>query len=84
MPEEGLEPASSYERRILSPFPSQKGLTGLTPKSYYNQFMQSRKTGVATITLKDLGSWESLEMVQRYTCSLNFQDSLKFYKASLS
>jgi len=33
------------------------------------------------MTIKDLGRWESLEMVQRYTRSVSFQDSLKFYKA---
>jgi len=43
-----------------------------------------RKAGVDTMTIKDLGRWESLEMVQRYTRSVNFQDSLKFYKAPLS
>jgi site-specific recombinase XerD len=42
-----------------------------------------RKAGVDTMTIKDLGRWESLEMVQRYTRSVNFQDSLKFYKAPL-
>ena len=36
------------------------------------------------MTIKDLGRWESLEMVQRYTRSVTFQDSLKFYKAPLS
>ncbi len=43
-----------------------------------------RKAGVDTMTIKDLGRWESLEMVQRYTRSLTFHDSLKFYKAPLS
>ncbi len=43
-----------------------------------------RKTGVDTMTIKDLGRWESLEMVQRYTRSVSFHDSLKFYKAPLS
>ena len=33
------------------------------------------------MTIKDLGRWESLEMVQRYTRSVTFHDSLKFYKA---
>ena len=42
-----------------------------------------RKAGVDTMTIKDLGRWESLTMVQRYTRSVNFQDSLKFYKAPL-
>ena len=31
-----------------------------------------------TMTIKDLGKWESLEMVQRYTSSMNIQDSMKF------
>ncbi len=43
-----------------------------------------RKAGVDTMTIKDLGRWESLEMVQRYTRSVTFQDSLKHYKAPLS
>jgi len=43
-----------------------------------------RKAGVDTMTIKDLGRWESLEMVQRYTRSVSFDDSLKFYKPPLS
>jgi integrase len=43
-----------------------------------------RKAGVDTMTIKDLGRWESLEMVQRYTRSVTFEGSLKFYKAPLS
>jgi len=43
-----------------------------------------RKAGVDTMTIKDLGRWESIEMVQRYTRSITFHDSLKFYKAPLS
>ena len=43
-----------------------------------------RKAGVDTMTIKDLGRWESLEMVQRYTRSVTFNDALKFYKAPLS
>jgi len=42
-----------------------------------------RKAGVDSMTIKDLGRWESLEMVQRYTKSVTFQDSLKFYKSPL-
>ena len=42
-----------------------------------------RKAGVDSMTIKDLGRWESLEMVQRYTRSVRFQDSLKFYIAPL-
>ncbi|MBM3132069.1 MAG: helix-turn-helix domain-containing protein [Chloroflexi bacterium] len=43
-----------------------------------------RKGGVDVLTIKDLGRWESLEMVQRYTRSVTFHDSLKLYKAPLS
>ncbi|KTB48661.1 Site-specific recombinase XerD [Dehalogenimonas alkenigignens] len=43
-----------------------------------------RKAGVDTMTIKDLGRWESIEMVQRYTRSIRFQDSLKFYSGPLS
>jgi len=43
-----------------------------------------RKAGLDVMTIKDLGRWESLEMVQRYTRSVTFNDSLKFYKAPLS
>jgi len=43
-----------------------------------------RKAGVDSLTIKDLGRWESLEMVQRYTRSVSFTDSLRFYKAPLS
>jgi site-specific recombinase XerD len=37
-----------------------------------------RKAGLDCLTIKDLGRWDSLEMVQRYTRSISFQDSLKF------
>jgi integrase len=43
-----------------------------------------RKAKLDVMTIKDLGRWESLEMVQRYTRSVTFSDSLKFYKAPLS
>jgi site-specific recombinase XerD len=42
-----------------------------------------RRSGVDTMTIKDLGRWESLEMVQRYTRSVTFQDSMRFYKSPL-
>ncbi|MFC2003867.1 tyrosine-type recombinase/integrase [Chloroflexota bacterium] len=42
-----------------------------------------RKQGLDVLTIRDLGRWESLEMVQRYTRSITFQDSLKFYKGVL-
>lgn len=43
-----------------------------------------RKAGVDVMMIKDLGRWESLEMVQRYTRSIGFHDSLKFYVSPLS
>ncbi len=36
------------------------------------------------MTIKDLGRWESLEMVQRYTRSVTFEDCMKHYSAPLS
>jgi len=42
-----------------------------------------RKAGVDSMTIKDLGRWESLEMVQRYTRSVTFEDSMKHYKPPL-
>jgi len=43
-----------------------------------------RKAGLDVMTIKDLGRRESLEMVQRYTRTVTFRDSLKFYKSTLS
>jgi integrase len=42
-----------------------------------------RQAGLDSMTIKELGRWESLEMVQRYTRTITFNDSLKFYKAPL-
>lgn len=42
-----------------------------------------RKAGADAITIKDFRRWESLDLVQRYTRSITFNDSLKFYKAPL-
>ena len=36
------------------------------------------------LAVREVGRWESLDMVQRYTRSVSFQDSMKFYKAPLS
>lgn len=61
--------------------------TGITcnPHTFRRTFAcLLRKAGVDIMTIKDLGRWESLEMVQRYTRSVSFSDSLKFYKAPLS
>jgi len=35
------------------------------------------------MTIKELGRWESLEMVQWYTRSFGFRDAMKFYQAPL-
>lgn len=42
-----------------------------------------RKEGIDSLTIQHLGRWESLEMVQRYTRSFSFADSMKFYKSPL-
>ena len=42
-----------------------------------------RKAGLDSLTIKELGRWESVEMVARYTRAFTFQDSLKFYKSPL-
>ncbi len=43
-----------------------------------------RKADIDTMTIRDLGRWEFLEMVQTYTRSVTFEDSLKHYRAPLS
>ena len=61
--------------------------TGITcnPHTFRRTFaVLLRKAGIDTMTIKELGRWESLEMVQRYTRSFSFQDSMKFYKSPLS
>ena len=61
--------------------------TGITcnPHTFRRTFaVLLRKAGIDTMTIKELGRWESLEMVQRYTRSFAFADSMKFYKSPLS
>jgi len=55
------------DRRLMSPSHQHKIL---------NKFSVTELSD--TMTIKDLGKWESLEMVQRYTSSMNIQDSMKF------
>jgi len=62
------------------------GKTGLpcNPHTFRRTFAcLLRKQGLDCLTIKDLGRWESLEMVQRYTRSVTFQDSMKFYRGVL-
>ena len=42
------------------------------------------KRGVDSLHIMRLGRWESMAMVERYTRSVKFDDSLRFYKATLS
>jgi len=42
------------------------------------------KRGVDSLHIKRLGRWESLEIAQRYTRSVTFQDSSEFYRRVLS
>ncbi len=75
------------EAGIASMLKRLEAVTGLpcNPHTFRRTFAcLLRKAGVDTITIRDLGRWESLEMVQRYTRSVSFDDSLKFYKPPLS
>ena len=61
--------------------------TGITcnPHTFRRTFaVLLRKAGIDTMTIKELGRWESLEMVQRYTRSFAFEDSMKFYKSPIT
>ncbi|MFC2007711.1 tyrosine-type recombinase/integrase [Chloroflexota bacterium] len=40
------------------------------------------KKGIDSLHIMRLGRWESIQMVERYTRSVKFEDSLKFYKGS--
>ena len=42
---------------------------------------RAKQQGVDSLTIKDLGRWESLETVERYTRSVKFEDSLRLYRA---
>ncbi len=42
------------------------------------------KRGIDSLHIMRLGRWESIQMVERYTRSVKFEDSLKHYKAPLS
>jgi site-specific recombinase XerD len=60
--------------------------TGLTcnPHTFRRTFaVLLRKAGVDTMTIRDLGRWESVQMVERYTRSFGFSDAMKFYKPPL-
>ncbi len=41
------------------------------------------KRGIDSLHIKRLGRWESIAMVERYTRSVKFEDSLKLYQAIL-
>ena len=72
---------------IISMLRRLKASTGLpcNPHTFRRTFAcLLRKAGLDVITIKDLGRWESLEMVQRYTRSVTFHDSLKFYQSVFS
>jgi len=64
-----------------------KARTGLpcNPHTFRRTFAcLLRKQGLDCLTIKDLGRWESVAMVERYTRSITFQDSMKFYKGVLN
>jgi len=60
-------------------------LVGSTPmrsrQKFCSIFSKSRRQGLDILTIKDLGRWEIVEMVQLYTRSVTFQDSLKLFSA---
>ena len=61
--------------------------TGITcnPHSFRRAFASILlKSGTDSLDIKRLGRWQNLEMVDRYTRSVQFEDSLKFYKPPLS
>jgi len=43
-----------------------------------------REIGLSDLTIKDLGRWNSVDMVQRYTRDFSFDDVNKQLKKSLS
>ncbi len=60
--------------------------TGITcnPHTFRRTFaVLLRKAGVDTMTIQNLGRWDSITMVQRYTRSFTFRDSLRFYQPPL-
>ncbi|MBM3142969.1 MAG: hypothetical protein FJ005_07995 [Chloroflexi bacterium] len=42
------------------------------------------KRGVDSIRIMRLGRWESIQMVERYTRSVKFEDTLKLYSSIVS
>lgn len=60
--------------------------TGITcnPHSFRRAFASILlKQGVDSLDIKRLGRWQNLEMVDRYTRSVQFEDSLKHYASPL-
>jgi site-specific recombinase XerD len=60
--------------------------TGITcnPHSFRRAFASILlKSGTDSLDIKRLGRWQSLQMVDRYTRSVQFEDSLKHYRSPL-
>jgi site-specific recombinase XerD len=71
-------------RTMLNRLEAKTGIT-CNPHTFRRTFaVLLRKAGIDTMTIKELGRWESLERVQRYTRSFSFQDSMKFYRSPLN
>jgi site-specific recombinase XerD len=63
-----------------------EGRTGIVcnPHRFRRTFaVLLRKQGVDCLVIRDLGRWESVSMVERYTRSFNFNDAMKFYRGTL-
>ncbi len=72
---------------IISMLRRLKEKTGITcnPHVFRRSFAcLLREKGLNTLAIKDLGRWETTTMVEHYTRSMDFHDSLKFYKGPLS
>ena len=71
---------------IISMLTRLEAKTGLpcNPHTFRRTFaVLLRKAGVDCLTIRDLGRWESVSMVERYTRSFGFSDAMRFYKAPL-
>jgi integrase/recombinase XerD len=61
--------------------------TGITcnPHTFRRTFATLlREAGTDSLIIKDLGGWESVRMVEKYTRAFRFEDAIKHYKSPLT
>jgi site-specific recombinase XerD len=78
---------NTTERAIVGSLKRLEEKTGLkcNPHVFRRSFATIMKSkGVDIAIIRQLGGWESLAMVERYTRSFGFTDALKHYKSPLS